>query len=66
MGNGSEIREMNEKRIDMQTLQGKLCVALYERLGNDALRIIEEIYSEYGYEVGLGLKKKWNPFRIII
>jgi predicted hydrocarbon binding protein len=61
MRKGSEIKGMNEKRIDMQTLQGKLCVALYEEIGDACLRIIEEIYSEYGYEVGLGLRKKWKP-----
>jgi hypothetical protein len=61
MKNGSKTKVMNEKRIDLQTLQGKLCVALYEQAGDEGLRIIEEIYGEYGYEVGLGLKEKWNP-----
>ncbi len=61
MKSGGEMNEMNEKRIDSQTLQGKLCVALYEKTGDAGLRIIEEIYGEYGYEVGLGLKEKWKP-----
>ncbi len=61
MKNASEINKINEKRIDLQTLQGKLCVALYEKAGDAGLRVIEEIYGEYGYEVGLGLKEKWKP-----
>ena len=61
MKNTSEINEINEKRIDMQTLQGKLCVALYEKAGDAGLAIIRGTYSQYGYEVGLGLKKKWEP-----
>ncbi len=61
MPNNDEDRKSNEERIGMQTLQGKLCVALYEKAGDEALGIIEDIYSEYGYQVGLGLKKRWNP-----
>ncbi len=61
MRNESNVNEMNEKRIDLQTLQGKLCVALYEEAGDAGLRIIEEIYGEYGYEVGTGLREKWAP-----
>lgn len=53
--------DINEKRIDLQTLQGKLCVALYERAGEAGLAEIRRIYGQYGYEVGLGLKKKWAP-----
>jgi len=45
----------------MQTLQGKLCVALYENLGDAVLPVIKKIYGEYGYEVGMGLKEKWKP-----
>ncbi len=51
----------NDDRMSTQTLQGKLSVALYEKAGDAGLKIIEEIYSEYGYQVGLGLKEKWNP-----
>ncbi len=61
MKKDGETNEMNEKRIDLQTLQGKLCVALYEKAGDEGLRVIEEIYGEYGYKVGLGLKEKWKP-----
>ena len=60
MKNDNNIKEMNERRIGVQTLQGKLCVALYEKAGNAGLRVIEEIYGEYGYKVGLGLKEKWQ------
>jgi hypothetical protein len=45
----------------MQTLQGKLCVALYETLGDMVLPVIRKTYGEYGFEVGTGLKKKWQP-----
>jgi hypothetical protein len=61
MKNDNNIKDMNERRIGLQTLQGKLCVALYEKAGDAGLKVIEEIYGEYGYEVGLGLKEKWNP-----
>jgi predicted hydrocarbon binding protein len=61
MRQNNEKKEINEKRIDLQTLQGKLCVALYEKAGNEGLEVIKKIYSEYGYDVGLGLKKKWHP-----
>jgi len=61
MTNDNEMNETSEKRIDLQTLQGKLCVALYEKAGEEGLEVIREIYSEYGYKVGLGLKEKWNP-----
>ena len=61
MKNDYNIKEMNEKRIGLQTLQGKLCVALYEKAGDAGLNAIEEIYGDYGYEVGLGLKEKWQP-----
>jgi hypothetical protein len=57
----NELNEMNEKRIDLQTLQGKLCVALYEKAGEAGLAAIRQIYGQYGYEVGLGLRKKWAP-----
>jgi hypothetical protein len=52
---------MNNKRTDMQKLQGKLCVTLYEKLGDQVLPVLEEIYGQYGFEVGLGLKEKWRP-----
>jgi len=45
----------------MQNLQGKMCVAMYEGLGPQVLPIIEKVYGEYGFEVGLGLKEKWKP-----
>ncbi len=61
MKNKHDTKEMNEKRIGLQALQGKLSVALYEKTGDEGLKIIEKIYSEYGYEVGLGLKEKWKP-----
>ncbi|GEM_PF-2491988 len=57
----NRINEINEKRIDLQTLQGKLCVALYEKAGEAGLAEIRQIYGQYGYEVGLGLRKKWAP-----
>jgi len=52
---------MNNQRTDMQILQGKLCVALYEKLGDQVLPVIEEVFGQYGFEVGLGLKEKWKP-----
>lgn len=55
------MKTINKERANMQTLQGRLCVALYERLGIPVLPVIEEIYGEYGFEVGLGLKEKWKP-----
>ena len=57
----NEIKTMKRKRTDMQTLHGKLCVALYEKLGGQVLPVMEEIYGQYGFEVGLGLKEKWEP-----
>ena len=48
-------------RTTMQILQGKLCVAMYEELGDQVLPVIGKVYGEYGYEVGLGLKEKWKP-----
>lgn len=53
--------EVNKERTNMQMLQGKLCVALYENLGDAVLSVIKEIYGEYGFEVGMGLRKKWKP-----
>lgn len=50
-----------KKRTNIQSLHGKLCVALYEQLGDTVLPIIKEIYGSYGRELGSGLKKKWNP-----
>ena len=61
MSIGNNVKKTNERRINLQTLQGKLCVALYEKAGDEGLQIIEQIYGRYGYEVGLGLRKKWNP-----
>jgi len=52
---------INKERTNMQILQGKLCVALYENLGDAVLPVIKEIYGEYGFEVGTGLRKKWKP-----
>ena len=52
---------MKDQRMDIQKLQGKLCVALYEKLGDQVLPVMEEIYGQYGFEVGLGLKEKWKP-----
>jgi hypothetical protein len=54
MGNTNE-------RTNMQTLQGKLCVALYETLGDAVLPVIRETYWKYGREVGTGLRNKWKP-----
>ncbi len=50
-----------KKRLNMQSLHGKLCVSLYEEHGDSCLPIIEETYGEYGYQLGSGLKKKWQP-----
>ena len=52
---------VDKERTNMQVLQGKLCVALYENLGDAVLPVIKEIYGEYGFEVGMGLRKKWKP-----
>lgn len=52
---------MNEKKTTMQTVQGRLCAALYERLGSAVLPVIEAVYGQYGYEVGIGLRRKWDP-----
>ncbi len=38
----NEIKAMKRKRTDMQTLHGKLCVALYEKLGGQVLPVMEE------------------------
>jgi hypothetical protein len=43
MRQNNEKKEINEKRIDLQTLQGKLCVALYEKAGNEGLEVIKKI-----------------------
>ena len=50
-----------KKRVNMQSLHGKLCVSLYEQFGERVLPIIAKTYGEYGYDLGCGLKKKWNP-----
>ena len=65
MNNETETQKMNAKRIDHQTLQGKLCVALYEKAGDEGLAVIRKIYGEYGYNVGLGLKEKWQPKNLL-
>jgi len=52
---------INKERTNMQTLHGRLCVAIYKNLGDAVLPVIKEIYGGYGFEVGTGLKKKWNP-----
>ncbi len=54
-----------KERTSMQTLQGKLCVALYEKLGDMVLPVIKDTYGTYGFEVGTGLKKKWKPKDLI-
>ncbi len=43
-----EMKTINKERANMQTLQGRLCVGLYERLGDPGLPGIEEIYGEDG------------------
>lgn len=50
-----------KKRMNMQSLHGKLCVSFYEQFGEAGLPTITETYGEFGYELGCGLKKKWNP-----
>lgn len=50
-----------KKRTNMQSLHGKLCVSLYEQFGETVLPIVKKTYGEYGYDIGCGLKKKWNP-----
>jgi hypothetical protein len=57
---------INKERTNMQTLQGKLCVALYENLGDTVLPVIKEIYGEYGFEVGTGLRRKWKPKNLTV
>jgi len=52
---------MDNKRTTQQTLQGKLCVALFENHGDRVLPVIQKIYGDYGFEVGTGLKQKWQP-----
>ncbi|MFO7601406.1 MAG: hypothetical protein R6X27_16605 [Candidatus Desulfacyla sp.] len=56
---------INKERTNMQTLHGKLCVAIYENLGDAVLPVIKKIYGEYGFEVGTGLKRKWKPADLI-
>ena len=50
-----------KRRTNMQSLHGKLCVSLYQQLGEAVLPTFVETYGEYGREIGSGLKKKWNP-----
>ncbi len=50
-----------KKRTNIQSLHGKLCVALYEQLGDVVLPIMKETYGAYGRELGTGLKRKWDP-----
>lgn len=50
-----------KKKTTMQSLHGKLCAALYEQLGDCVLPKFTQIYGEYGFELGSGLRKKWNP-----
>ncbi|PKM86024.1 MAG: hypothetical protein CVU87_13345 [Firmicutes bacterium HGW-Firmicutes-12] len=50
-----------KKRTNIQSLHGKLCVSLYEQLGEMVLPIIKQTYGSYGRELGSGFKKKWNP-----
>lgn len=50
-----------KKRLNMQSLHGKHCVSLYEQFGDTCLPIMRQTYGEYGYDLGCGLKKKWNP-----
>lgn len=49
-----------EKKTNMQSLHGKLCVSLYEQFGEECLPKIEETYGDYGRQLGSGFKKKWN------
>jgi hypothetical protein len=48
-------------RTTMQTLHGKMCAKLYKKFGEGSLEIIREIYGEYGYEIGNGLRGKFKP-----
>jgi predicted hydrocarbon binding protein len=52
---------MTAKRTTMQSVQGKLAVALYEKFGDEVLPVLRKIYFDFGYEIGLGLKEKWQP-----
>jgi hypothetical protein len=52
---------MSEPKTTLQTVQGQLCVALYEQLGEAVLPVIEQIYGAYGLQVGQGLQQKWQP-----
>ncbi|MEW5735636.1 MAG: hypothetical protein AB1921_12315 [Thermodesulfobacteriota bacterium] len=51
---------MEQQRTNMQSVQGKLCVALYEQFGEAVLPVIREVYAAYGREIGAGLAAKWN------
>ena len=61
MRQNNEKKEINEKRIDLQSLQGKLCVALYEKAGNEGLEVIKKIEIQKtvadGDEFCLGIVK---------
>ena len=52
------IMSNEKKRTSMQSLHGKLCVSLYEELGDTVLPVIRKTYGEYGREIGSGLKRK--------
>lgn len=47
-----------QKRLNMQTVQGKLCAELYEKHGEQVLETMSKIYGEYGEQLGHGLQKK--------
>jgi predicted ArsR family transcriptional regulator len=44
----------------MQTVAGRLCVRLYEELGDAVLPIIREVYGAYGRELGCAFAAKWK------
>ena len=46
------------RRTTMQSVQGKLCAALFESQGESVLPTFEKIYGEYGEELGAGLQKR--------
>ncbi len=50
-----------KRRDNMQTAAGKLCVALYEELGDVVLPAMARVYGQYGYEIGRGLAERWKP-----
>ncbi|MBU0514540.1 MAG: hypothetical protein KJ621_07175 [Proteobacteria bacterium] len=52
---------MSDKRTTMQSVQGKPAVALYEKFGDEVLPVLRRVYADFGYEIGLGLKRKWRP-----